>query len=113
MLSGLPRTPKAQCQNARKCAVQVQLRLHALAARGDRRDHDLVDQATDRLFGLQHVFPGGAMAGAQGEAIRAQCRSARELNKLLPIERVVSLLKYAGASLGASGGAVGGFFQSC
>ena len=41
-----------ECQNARKCAVQVQLRLHALAARGHRRDHDLVDQATDRLTSI-------------------------------------------------------------
>jgi hypothetical protein len=110
LLSGLPRTPKAQRQDARKCDVKVDR--HPPSG-GVWMQHALLDQATDRLFGLQHVFPGGAMAGAQGEAIRAQCRSARELNKLLPIERVVSRLKYAGASLGASGCAIDGFFQSC
>ncbi|MEQ8903466.1 MAG: hypothetical protein RID11_11795 [Roseovarius sp.] len=52
MLSGLPRITKAQRQNARKRAVKVQLRLHALAACRHRRDHDLLDQATDRLAGI-------------------------------------------------------------
>lgn len=46
---GLPRTIKAQPKNARKRAVQIQLRLHALAACRNQRDHDLLDQATDRL----------------------------------------------------------------
>ncbi|WP_368074210.1 MULTISPECIES: hypothetical protein [unclassified Roseovarius] len=49
MLSELPLPTKAQRQDARKCAVKVQLRLHALAARGHRRDHALVDHSTDRL----------------------------------------------------------------
>ncbi|WP_157046525.1 hypothetical protein [Roseovarius sp. 217] len=56
MLSGLPLPTNAQRQNACERAVKVQLWLHALAARGHRRDHDLLDQPTDRLAGLARAI---------------------------------------------------------
>ena len=56
MPPGLPLPTKAQRQNARKRAVQIQLRLHPTAARGNRRDHGLLDQVTDCLSGVNIVI---------------------------------------------------------